>query len=517
MMDVYFTIMVIIVVIYYLSQRKFNYWKVRNLKYLSPMPFVGNYSAYIFQKKTLGETVQSICQKWPNEPLIGAFYGTEPVLIVQDPEYIKLVTTTDFYYFNGREVSDYIHKETLSRNIFFANGNWWNLFRKNLSPFFTSINIKRMFPLIANHCKSLDKLLETETQVSKDLDVSSLMMRYTLDCICSSTLGIDPTALSTTPSNHPFVHVGRMIFSTSTYRGIQTVFRAVWPNIFYGLGFKMFPNDITDFFLSVIKKQLQEREDERQNRHDLIDFVAKLQKEEYITGDSIHNLLKNSAPEKIKMKIDDVLLVTQVVSIFAAGFETSATTMSFVLFELAKNPEIQQRVLDEIDQYNATKQGGLNYTCITELPYLYQCIQETLRLYPSLQVVTREVFKSYRFPNGVQVDRGVRVHIPVLHMHRNPKHFKDPHVFNPDRFSPEQKHTVSDYVFMPFGKGPRLCIGSRFGKMQMMAGLVSIFTKYRLELLTGASTEVQFEPRSMPTQPKKALHLKFISRNSTFN
>nr|AIJ00766.1 P450 CYP6 family protein 6 [Plutella xylostella] len=505
---------IILLLIYYWFERKSNYWKRRHVKYLTPIPFVGNYSAYIFQKKTIGETVRNICQKMPEEPLIGAFYGTEPVLIVQDPEYIKLVTTTDFYYFNGREVSDHIHKEILTRNLFFTYGDNWNLFRKNLAPFFSLGNMKNMFPLIKEHSKSLDQLLESETRTGDLLDARHLMMRYTLDCICSCSLGMDPKALSSTDSDHPFIKVGHMIFLNTISRGIQTVFRAIWPSIFYALGFKIFPLHITNFFMAIVSKQIHEREGKQSQRHDLIDFVAALKKENYITGESIKKYKSSTNNEKIHMKVDDEIIVPQLISIFAAGFETSATTMTMVLFELAKHPDIQQRVLNEVDKYNNDNNGNIDFDCTKDLPYLDQCIQETLRLYPVLLAVTREVFEGYTFPNGVRVDRGLRVHIPVFHIHRNPKYFKDPDVFDPDRFSPEKKQMILPFTYMPFGKGPRFCIGSKFARMQMMAGLVAIFKKYRIELPGGVSGLVEFEPRSMSTQTKTGVHLKLISRHN---
>ncbi|CAG4968253.1 unnamed protein product [Parnassius apollo] len=89
-----------------------------------------------------------ICKEFPKEPLIGAFYGTEPSLIVQDQEIIKLMTTKDFYFFNSREVANYTEKEIFTQNLFFTHGDKWKVIRQNLTPLFTSAKMKNMYYLI---------------------------------------------------------------------------------------------------------------------------------------------------------------------------------------------------------------------------------------------------------------------------------------------------------------------------------------------------------------------------------
>ncbi|XP_060805040.1 cytochrome P450 6B2 isoform X3 [Amyelois transitella] len=141
-------LILVLAITYHVSKRKFDYWKKRKIPYLKPVPFLGNYGPYIIQKKYIGQTAAELCEKFPDTPYFGAFYGTEPTLIVKDPEMVKKVMTKDYYYFNSREISNYTHKEVITQNLFFTYGDRWKVLRQNLTPIFSSAKMKNMFYLI---------------------------------------------------------------------------------------------------------------------------------------------------------------------------------------------------------------------------------------------------------------------------------------------------------------------------------------------------------------------------------
>lgn len=145
--------------IYLVSTWKYNYWKKKNVQHIPPIPLFGNYKEYILLKELLGQVTQTICKKFPNEPYIGTYYGTEPALVVQDLDLIKLILTKDFPYINGREVSKYSDREIITRGPFFSYGDQWKVSRQNMSPLFTSAKIRGMFPLIQRCARNLDTML----------------------------------------------------------------------------------------------------------------------------------------------------------------------------------------------------------------------------------------------------------------------------------------------------------------------------------------------------------------------
>ncbi|KAI5632204.1 cytochrome p450 domain-containing protein [Phthorimaea operculella] len=331
-----------------------------------------------------------------------------------------------------------------------------------------------------------------------------------MDCIGSCAFGVETNAMGKDIENNPFKKLGSMIFEVSNVRGLSFIGRAIWPSVFYGLGMKVFPVKLNTFFNDLLTGVFKSRNYEASSRNDFIDLVLNLKKNQYIVGDSLSNL-KSEVGKKISLKADDELMVAQCMSFFAAGFETSATTLSYTIYELAKNKQAQNLVAEEVKRY-LQKHKRVDYSCVTELPYSEACIDEALRLYPVLGILTREVVEDYTLPSGLLLSEGLRVHIPVYHLHHDPRNFPDPHSFKPERFLPENKHNIKPYTYMPFGEGQRICIGMRFAKMQMLAGLVTLLNSYSVELAPGMPREVELEPRAFVTQPTQGIHLKLVPR-----
>uniref|UniRef100_A0A1B0CD18 Cytochrome n=1 Tax=Lutzomyia longipalpis TaxID=7200 RepID=A0A1B0CD18_LUTLO len=165
------------------------------------------------------------------------------------------------------------------------------------------------------------------------------------------------------------------------------------------------------------------------------------------------------------------VLVAQAAIFVSAGYETTSSATSFALYELAKHPQIQEKVREEI--LKELENGGISYERINKLEYLNMVIQETLRLYPTVPFLDR-VF----MPTGQQgefytlephhkfsIPRGMPVYIPVVGIHRDPKFYPDPLTFNPERFRVNERGDRNQYVFLSFGQGPRGCIGARFGML----------------------------------------------------
>ncbi|XP_069356403.1 cytochrome P450 6B5-like [Maniola hyperantus] len=508
-----FIIILILIILKYLTKNH-NYWKKRNVPYLKPTLLFGNYKDAILLKTHQTMVAHDICKRFPNEPYIGTFYGTAPALILLDPNLIKLVLVTDFYYFSGREVNDYSHKETITKNVFFTGGDAWKIQRQNLTPLYSASKIKGMFHLIQSCAKQLEKLIDEETKYSPYIDAKTLLGKFAIDAVTSCTFGINANALKKEASStNPFVMLRAKIFDSSKFSGIKIYCRQMWPALFYGLGFKLFDEAIHNFFRKILREVFESRANMKSSRNDFIDQILTWKKGNVITGESMSNL-KTGDKKTITLEVDDDLLTGQCVALFGAGYETTSTVMSFVLFEIAKNPEIQVKVLKEVDSYFEKHNGEIEYECVNELPYLAACIEETLRLNPPLGVLTREVMEDYTFPTGLRLRKGDRIHIPQYHIHRNPKHFPEPEEFRPERFYRDAKKDIKPFTYFPFGEGPRLCLGVRFTKMPLHAGLLAVFRNYRLELAEDMPRTVQFQPYSMVTTSAIPINLKFISRRA---
>ncbi|CAH2094094.1 unnamed protein product [Euphydryas editha] len=496
---------------YLLIKDNFNYWKKKNVPHLPPKLLFGNCSDYILFKKNYQLVVNEICEQFPNEPYVGAFFGTKPVLIVKDPNLVKLVLAKDFYYFSGRENTDYAHKEAITANLFFNGGDKWKVLRQNLTPLFTSAKLKNMFHLIKVCTKEFETFLEEELNVSEEIDVKSTFARFTMECIMNCAFGLRANTFKRDIAFNPFTTIGGKIFETSPINQLKIYLRAIWPSLFYGLGFKLFDEKIDDFFNNLFTEACKRRSVQESTRNDFVDLILGWKNEKYITGDKLSNF-KTGNKEKEKIEVDKELLAGQCTLIFSAGFETTSSTISFLLYELAKSKSAQEKVLKEVDEYFVKYNGVIEYECVNEMPYTEACIEEALRLHPVLGVVTREVMDDYILPTGLRLQKGDRIHIPINHLHRNLKYFPDPTTYRPERFFGEGKKNIKPYTFMPFSEGPRICIGVRFARMVLYAGLLTLFKKYRIELAESTPLSLEYKPVTLVTQPATDVYLKLIPR-----
>jgi cytochrome P450 family 6 len=220
-------------------------------------------------------------------------------------------------------------------------------------------------------------------------------------------------------------------------------------------------------------------------------------------------LEKNSSEEGLSMNS----LAAQAFVFFAAGFETSSTTMTFCLYELSFHQDIQDRLREEIDVVLQKYDGKITYEGIQEMEYLDKVVSETLRKYPPGPNLSRECTKDYKIPGtDVVLEKGMTAFIPTLALHHDPKYYPEPERFDPERFNEEEKAKRHHYVYLPFGEGPRICIGMRFGLMQTKVGLVSLLSKYQFRVSKKTPLHIVFDPRSNALLSKGGLWLQIRKR-----
>ncbi|CAD0204570.1 unnamed protein product [Chrysodeixis includens] len=494
---------------YLFTRRKFTYWEKKKIPHLPPTTLFGNYKNFLLLRENLGINTQKLCEQFPDAPLIGAYYGTETCLIVQDPELIKLVTTKDFHIFRGREISDHSHKELMTRSMFFSYGDRWNALRQNITPIFSSSKMKNMFPLIAKCAFVFEDMLDREIGNSNVVDVRTILSRYTMDCICTCAFGVEAQTMENTEDN-VFEHMGELAMETSAASAIKYAIRTLWPSIFYAAGYQLFSKELNDFFSKMLNNVFESRNYQPSTRNDFIDLMLKI-KTNNLVGDTLKNA-HSETRSKVTLEIDDEFLVANCIMFFAAGFDTSSTALTFTLFSLAKNPEKQVKLIKEVDAYLRRHENKLQYECVAETPYLEACVDEAMRLHPVLGAINREALDDYVFPSGLKIEKGLRVILPVYKLHYNPDYFPEPNEYRPERFYGEEKRNVKPCTYMPFGEGGRRCVGTRFARMQMASGLITIFKKYRVELAPGMAKDVDYNPKSIVTLSTKDIRLKFIER-----
>ncbi|XP_011701012.1 PREDICTED: probable cytochrome P450 6a20 isoform X1 [Wasmannia auropunctata] len=239
-------------------------------------------------------------------------------------------------------------------------------------------------------------------------------------------------------------------------------------------------------------------------RHDFLNLLIQLMEKGYIESDDDKKAINTSITVN---KLTMAEAAAQSYIFFIAGFESVSTTVTFALYELAQHQDIQDKVCKEIDEILA-KHGGLTYDAMNEMTYLHKVMNETLRKYPPIPLLVRICTKDIDLPTtNIHLPKGTLINIPLLGLHRDPSIYPDPDKFDPERFNADKVAERHPYAYLPFGEGPRNCIGARFGYMQTKVGLVSLLSKYNFKLHSRTQDPIIFNEKFPVLSAKGGVHL----------
>lgn len=202
---------------------------------------------------------------------------------------------------------------------------------------------------------------------------------------------------------------------------------------------------------------------------------------------------------------------------FLAGFLGMVLQLSFASHELAVNPDVQKKLRDECKRVHEQLDGKqINYEILQKMKYLDMVISETLRRWPLAPMMDREVNKPYSIENTdgtvVQLNVGDAVWIPTQGLHMDAKYFPNPLKFDPERFSDENKNKEMAAAYMPFGVGPRNCIGSRFALMQAKAILYHFVMNFEVEKCDQTEVPLQLKKSSGSVEAANGFWVNIKSR-----
>ncbi|XP_050485246.1 cytochrome P450 6k1-like isoform X3 [Bombus huntii] len=482
---------------YLFVTRKFNYWSKRGVKELAPTPFVGNFMDCILSRTSASEFVRDLYNYGEGLPFLGFYIFDKPYLLVRDPELVKHVLVRDFNYFADRYATADEKNDRLGyANVFMMKNPEWKSLRTKLTPIFTSGKLKKMFELmlvVADDLgKHLDSLhLEGEGKVIEFKDICA---NFTTDMIGSTAFGLKVDSLENPKA--PFREYGRKIFDYDLYRNMEFLTIFFFPGLVKYLKPKFFGKKATNFLRSLFWDVIEQRVSSGQKRNDLIDLLIEM-REKYRNDESLKDY---------KFEGDD--LVSQAAIFFTGGFETSSTTMSFTLHELAMNPDVQKTLRAEIRDALAKTDGKITYDMIMTLPYLDMVISETLRKYPPLAFLDRVTLADYKMPNSdLVLEKGTPIFLSMMGSHYDPRYFPNPEKYDPLRFSEEAKRSRPNCVYFPFGEGPHICIGLRLGLMQSKLGVVQVLKNYEVSPCEKTKTPVVLDPKALTTTSLGGLYL----------
>ncbi|XP_055681826.1 probable cytochrome P450 6g2 [Lutzomyia longipalpis] len=438
------------------------YWEKNGVSYIPGPPFIGALKDCLTFRKSIGELLLDIYnhEKFKDDPVTGVYFFHEPILVIRHPELIKNILVKDFPNFMDRGVNgDTYHDLIATDNLFVVKGHRWQTIRNKLSPVFTTGKLKNLFLLMVNVTKILEQKLETEIgDQSKEYEMKEFASFFSTDTIALCAFGVQ----------------------------LATLFR-----------FALFSKETNEFLRSSVNCVMEERIKSGSKRNDLIDALIAMREED-------SDLFKGDT------------LVAQAAAFIIAGYESSSSAIAFALYELAQNQEIQEKLRKEIKSY-IEKYESIQYETVHEMKYLHCVVQEIFRLYPSLPFLERictptdgkstyslEPYHKFAVPSGMSV------YIPLLAIHRDPNYFPDPMKFIPERFDSTSWDLAHQNAFMAFGLGPRSCIGSRFGYLQVKLALITILRNYLVEASERTPKTIKLDKKAIVIRSQEPLYLNLI-------
>ncbi|NP_001103404.1 cytochrome P450, family 9, subfamily a, polypeptide 19 [Bombyx mori] len=480
MIIIIWTLVIGLALLLYLKQT-YSYFSKHEIKSVTPLPILGNMGKIVFKFNHLVDDISQLYNNFPEERFVGRYEFVNPVIYIRDIEIVKRITIKDFEHFlDHRTIVNEDSDPMFGRNLFSLKGQEWKDMRSTLSPAFTSSKMKLMMPLIVEVGEQMINAIKENIKNSGvgyvDIDTKDLTTRYANDVIASCAFGLKVDSL--TEENNRFYAMGKAATNFSFKQILMLLGFISFPKLMKMTKFRLFSEETSGFFKELIMGTMKDREMRKIIRPDMIHLLMEAKKGKLVHDnksskdtDAGFATVEESAVGK--KQIDRVWtdddIIAQAVLFFIAGFETVSSAMTFLLHELALNPEVQEKLVEEIKENKERNNGKFDYNSIQNMAYLDMVVSELLRLWPPAVSMDRICVQDYNLgkPNDKAkrdfiLRKGTGVAIPVWAFHRNPEFFPDPQKFDPERFSEENKHNIKPFTYLPFGVGPRNCIGSRF-------------------------------------------------------
>ncbi|XP_065214745.1 probable cytochrome P450 6a21 [Planococcus citri] len=489
--------------VYWYFKKAHKFFDQCNVPYPKPHWFFGNMKDMITKKKTIWDAYGDVYEKHPSDRFFGVYTLHRPAVVIRDPELIKAVLVKDFSHFHDRGFPVNKEAEPMSMNLFNMAGDEWRNLRIKLTSTFTSGKMKMMFPLLKKCAEDIKPMLTKHYQDGEDFEAKDFCARFATDVIGSCAFGVDTHSIKN--PNSEFRQVGRSVFKQRW----QTLFRMFFPNIptsmIKRLKLQFFDEGICNYFEKIVKDMVKYREENNITRGDFLDILIAMKnhkeleklKDQQAEADLAKFMAqignKKTIKNDVEMSIE--LIAAQCFIFFVGGFEGASNTLMFTLFALAENPHIQSKLREEILSALESNGGELTYEMMKNIPYLEMVIDETLRKFPSGALLFRTCTENYKIPDSdAVIQKGTQVIIPTIALHADKKYYEKPDEFYPEHFSAEAKLNRHHFVFLPFGEGPRVCIAERFGRMQVIVGLIYLLKDFSFESSPKTKVPLEYEP-----------------------
>lgn len=407
--------------------------------------------------RMIGNPVASWGEDFYREPLIlYRWLGLETVFVM-DPALIQRVLLDDAESYSKQPLNDDVFGEAIGGGLLNAEGEAWRWQRRLTAPLFRAEDVLAYVPAFAAACAPvLDRWRKSGNGASQAIDRD--MTRATLQALQDTVLG----ASLSEEDRRSFEEAGATFLAYSTWKVALTSLRLPpW-----------LPHPGARIMVRT-GKQLR----------DVARRVLAKARASGAQGEELLPRLVTARDPATGDAMPDSLIVDNVVTFLIAGHETTSQALTWTLYLLALFPEWQERVREEV--MGVIGEGGdIGREELGKLPLLDAVFQEAMRIYPPAPVLMRRTIAPVTL-GDVELGAGATITIPIYVVHRHRSLWQDPLRFDPSRFSAEAKATRHRCAYMPFGAGPRTCIGGTFAMVEGKTMLATLLAQARFALPAG--------------------------------
>ncbi|XP_057319955.1 uncharacterized protein LOC130664163 [Microplitis mediator] len=495
-------IVILIFIIYYYLTEKQKYWEKRGVPVIkSSVPFIGNIWPVLIMRKSVAQLYEECYKSASQCSMVGLYNVGEPELLIRDPELIKIIFQTSFTSFekNGIEINPELDP-LASRNPFFLQGERWKQERSVLSNNMSSGKLKNMSLSVRDVCIEFKNYINKEIKSSGDgksieVEAQELFARFTSAFIAKAGFGIDGNCFSNQSDN--FFEIAKMMFSPSSFDVFKTMIVSIFPSLNNIIKTHFISPKIDHYFRGVVNDILESRKKNNTRGNDFVQHLSDTYK---------YNESNNNDDGKRDMLLS---IASHASSFLIDGYLTSGLTLMFVTYHIADNPDVQNKLRKEIKETLNKYNNEITYDAIQDLKYMDLVIKESMRMLPVtaiLQKVCTQEFKFVGFDNvECTVKPGTKIIIPLQEVQKDEEYWQDSDKFDPERFNDENKSNQHKFVYLPFGAGPRVCVGQRMALLQMKGALTVLLDNFSLEISQKTKQPLVWSRSSMFNLPEDGI------------
>nr|UUB32699.1 cytochrome P450 CYP9AP1 [Dendroctonus valens] len=508
------SLIVVSITLWIKYKKTYTHWtKLGLTQRTTPWPLLGDFWPLCLGRTNLMELMDYFYYLNPQSRYEAIYHLSYPAILLKDPDLIKQLAVKDFDYFTDRiNIAPSEEADGLwSNNLLALKGKKWRDMKMLLSGAFTSSKMRFLYETISETSEDFVKHFLDKPEALIEVDLKEAFRIFSSDVIATSAFGIKVDSIEN-PHNE-FFEMGK---AATNFKGFLTVIKlfllSLFPWVFRKLKIGFFPQKVVTFFTNLIQETVAAREKLNIVRPDVLQLLLEVK-----NGPGIEDAGKelNVAKDRqfissrLRMKkhpITNQDIVSHAVAFLLAGYETVSSTLSFTCHELAVNAEVQDKLRKEINETWDEFDGKLTYQALLGMKYLDMVLSESLRKWPVIPVLDRVCVKQYTIPASrnepaVTLNAGDRILISSRSIHHDVQYYEEPNKFDPDRF--EAKNIINPLTYMPFGVGPRSCIGTRFAFLEIKSVLCDLLRNFEIVPVEKTQIPLKLAKRSMAVDVEK--------------